>query len=414
MNTKGGVDLSGLFQQSFATSYNGQTSNVVVDIQLLEVDGLDIVPPSENRVLIAPGSTNTLTVVLHNTGTSSLSLTPTLSGLPSAVDVTFDVGAVDLDLSEQQSVVMTFAASTGATPGTSMATLTYLSGSLSVSYTFDVVVVERERVAVNTVQDRLLASPASVSSAVVDVTNLGTASDVYLVEWTTESQGNWFEFTLSPTRSNLTLGRRNRFPSAFEKSPRAHPMRCHLHARVVSTTNSGVHDEVLMTVQPVSVGASMTVLADADSAAPGGSVYGTLVLTNTGNTKDTFSITTVGVDCGLDVSITVAPGLSTEYYGWSCVVPNNAEAGQQGITFRAVSGVRSNVVIEQSTLYTVEAIGQGMHWLRFHLPTGVSLLGLTAHDHHLDGSKPRERPSFGEPWMPLDKTLDWWCWSGCA
>ena len=58
VNTKGDVDLSGLFQQSFATSYNGQTSNVVVDIQLLEVDGLDIVPPSENRVLIAPGSTN--------------------------------------------------------------------------------------------------------------------------------------------------------------------------------------------------------------------------------------------------------------------------------------------------------------------------------------------------------------------
>ena len=54
---------------------------------------------------------------------------------------------------------MTFAASTGATPGTSTATLTYLSGSLSVSYTFDVVVVDREQVAVNTVQDRLLASP---------------------------------------------------------------------------------------------------------------------------------------------------------------------------------------------------------------------------------------------------------------
>ena len=54
VNTKGDVDLSGLFQQSFATTYNGQTSNLVVDIQLLEVDGLDIVPPSENRVLIAP------------------------------------------------------------------------------------------------------------------------------------------------------------------------------------------------------------------------------------------------------------------------------------------------------------------------------------------------------------------------
>ena len=58
VNTKGDVDLSGLFQQSIALLQRSNI-NVVVDIQLLEVDGLDIVPPSENRVLIAPGSTNT-------------------------------------------------------------------------------------------------------------------------------------------------------------------------------------------------------------------------------------------------------------------------------------------------------------------------------------------------------------------
>ena len=276
------------------------------------------------------------------------------------MDVTFDVGAVDLDSSEQQSVVMTFAASTGATPGTSTATLTYLSGSLSVSYTFDVVVVEREQVAVNTVQDRLLASPASVSSAVVDVTNLGTASDVYLVEWTTESQGNWFEFTLSPTTFQLDSGATQPISISVREIATGAPDAGVIYTlRVVSTTNSGVHDEVLMTVQPVSVGASMTVLADADSAAPGGSVYGTLVLTNTGNTEDTFSITTVGVDCGLDVSITVAPGLSTEYYGWSCVVPNNAEAGQQGITFRAVSGVQATLSLNRAHFTRWKRLARG-------------------------------------------------------
>ena len=377
VNTKGDVDLAGLFQQSFSTSYNGQTSTAVVDVQLLEVDGLDIVPPSDNRVLIAPGSTNTLAVMLHNTGTSSLSLTPTLSGLPSAVDVTFDVGAVDLDQSEQQSVVMTFAASTGATPGTSTAMLTYLSGSLSVSYTFEIVVVEREQVAVNTVQDRLLASPATVSSTVVDATNLGTASDVYLVEWTTESQGNWFEFTVSPTTFQLDSGATQPISIGVREIATGAPEAGVIYTlRVVSTTNSEVHDEILMTVEPVSVGATMAVFADVDSAGPGESVYGTLVLTNTGNTEDTFSITTVGVDCGLDVSITVAPGLSTEYYGWSCVVPNSAEAGQEGITFRAVSGVRSNVVIEQGTLYTVQADWPGDSLVALSFADGRVSLGV--------------------------------------
>lgn len=377
VNTKGDTALSGMVQQAFSTTYNGQTSNLVVDINLLEVDGLDIVPPNENRVLITPGSTNTLSVVLHNTGTSNLTLAPTLSGLPSDVDVTFDVGAIDLNRSGQQTVVMTFNASTGATPGTSSATLTYLGSSLSVSYTFDVVVIEREQVAVNTVQNRLLASPTTVSSTIVDATNLGTTSDVYLVEWVTESQGDWFEFTISPTTFQLSSGSTQPISVGVREISTGAPEGGVIYTlRVVSTTNAEVHDEVIMTVQPVSVGANLTVLADVNTAAPAGSVYGSLLLTNTGNTEDTFALTTVGVDCGLDVSVTVAPGLSSEPFGWSCTVPNTAVAGQQAITFRAVSSVRSNVVIEYSTLYTVEASWPGDSLVALSFADGRLSLGV--------------------------------------
>ena len=356
VNTKGETYLSGVVQQAFSTSYNGQTVTLDVDLNLLEVDGLNIVPPSENRVLVAPGSTNTLTIGLENTGTSNLSLTPTLLGLPASVDVVFDVGAFDLDRSNQQSIVMTFNAATTATPGTTAVNLTYLAGSLSVSYVFDIVVVDREEVAVNTVQNRLLASPTSASSAVIEATNLGTSSDVYLVEWTTESQGDWFEFTISPTTFQLDAGDTQTISIEAREVAAGAPVDGVVYTlRVASTSNSAVSDEVFLTVQPVSVGANMTVLTDVSAAAPGESVYGSLRLTNTGSTEDTFAISTVGVDCGLDVSVTVNPGLSSEPFGWSCVVPNNAEAGQQVLTFRAVSSVRSNVVIEQSILYTVEA-----------------------------------------------------------
>jgi hypothetical protein len=78
-------------------------------------------------------------------------------------------------------------------------------------------------------------------------------------------------------------------------------------------------------------------------------------VTNTGNAEDTFSITTVGTDCGLDTSVTLAPGLSSDPLGWSCVVANDAAAGQKAIVFRAVSAVRTNVALEQAVFYTVEA-----------------------------------------------------------
>ena len=356
VNTKGDASLSGMLQQTFSTAYNGQTSQLDVDIHLLEVDGLNIVPPSDTRVLVTPGATATHTVVIENTGTSNLSLTPALSGLPAAVDVDFDIEAFDLDRNEQQAVVLTLSASNSATPGSSSAVLTYTSGSMSVAYEFEVVVVEREEIVVNTVQQRLLAGPASVSSTTVEATNLGTNGDVYLVEWTTESQGDWFEFTISPTTFQLSSGSTQSISvDVREVSSGAPDIGVVYTLRVVSTTNAAVHDEVAMTIQPVSASANLSVLTDVSTAAPSGSVYGTLRLTNTGNTEDTFSISTVGVDCGLDLSVTVPAGLASEPLGWSCIVPNDADAGQRALTFRAVSTVRSNVVVEYSTLYTVEA-----------------------------------------------------------
>lgn len=356
VNTKGDAALSGLLQQSFSSTYNGETTSLAVDINLLEVDGVELLPPSEDRVLITPGSSTSMSITLRNTGTSNLSLVPTLSGLPSDIDVAYDVLEIHVNRTAEQTVVLTFSAATGSTPGTSSASLTYQASEFDITYTFDIVIVDREEVSVNTVQSRLLASPSSVSNLILDVTNLGTASDVYVLEWTTESQGDWFEFTLSPTTFQLSSGSTQQVSIGVQERSVGAPENGVVYTlKVVSTSNSDVSDTVNLTVQPVTAGVNFTILAEVDEAKPGESVYGTVVLTNTGNTEDTFSITTVGVDCGLDVSVTVGPGLSTEPYGWSCVVPNDAAAGQRALSFRAVSSVRSNVVVELGELYTVEA-----------------------------------------------------------
>ena len=124
---------------------------------------------------------------------------------------------------------------------------------------------------------------------------------------------------------------------------------------VTSTSDPSNNDAVSVRVESVVSNANITVFNDQASAKPGQSVYGSVILTNTGNTDDTFTITTVGTDCGLDTSVTLAPGLSSDALGWSCIVANDAQAGQQGIVFRAVSSVRSNVAVEQAAYFTVEA-----------------------------------------------------------
>ena len=356
VNTKGDPALSGMLQQSFSSTYKGETTTLSVVINLLEVDGVELLPPSEDRVLITPGSSTSMSITLRNTGTSNLSLMPMLSGLPANIDVAYDMVEVHLNRTAQQTVVLTFSAATGSTPGTSPVSLTYQAGQLSTIYDFDVVVIDREEVSVNTVQSRLLASPSSVTSLTIDVTNLGTAPDVYVLEWTTESQGDWFEFTLSPTTFQLTSGSTQQVSIAVQERSAGAPENGVVYSlKVISTTNTAVSDTVNLTIQPVVAGANFTILTEVDEAKPGESVYGTVKLTNTGNTEDTFSITTVGTDCGLDITVTVGPGLSSEPYGWSCVVPNDAAAGQRALSFRAVSSVRSNVVVELGKLYTVEA-----------------------------------------------------------
>jgi len=377
VNTKGDASLSGVLQQSFSTTYNGESATLQVEVHLLEVDGASLLPPSEDRLLVAPGESSILSLALVNSGTSNLTLLPTLSGLPIDVDVVHELSEIILAPGAQQELNITFSATTGATPASSPVVLTYQDGPFSVSYSFDVVIVDREEVVVNSVQQRLFASPLATSSMNVEVVNLGTASDLFLVEWSTESQGNWFEFTVSPTTFQLASGASQQVTITVREASTGAPNNGVVYTlRSTSTSNEAVSDAVNITIEPVLANAGLEVRVDKDSAAPGESVFGSVVLTNTGNTEDTFSITTVGEDCGLDASVTVGAGLSSEPLGWSCVVANDAEAGQRGVSFRAVSAVRSNVAVQQVALYTVEVDWPGDSLVALSFSEGAVSLGV--------------------------------------
>jgi hypothetical protein len=197
------------------------------------------------------------------------------------------------------------------------------------------------------------------------------------VEWSTESQGNWFEFTVSPTSFQLAPGASQQVTITVREASTGAPDNGVVYTlRSVSTSNQAVSDAVNITIEPVVAGATLDVRVDKEDAGPGESVFGSVVLTNTGNTEDTFSITTIGEDCGLDASVTVGAGLSSEALGWSCVVANDAAAGQRGVSFRAVSAVRSNVAVQQVAFYTVEVDWPGDSLVALSLSEGQVSLGV--------------------------------------
>jgi len=355
VNTKGDAGTAGAFVQTFSASYAGQTTDVSVDLHLLEVPEVTLTGPGEDRLLVAPGGVSSMNLSLTNTGTANLSLASLLSGLPAGITASVSPSSLTLNTSSSVVIQLTVEAAAAASPASHEVDLTFSGDGVSAVFGFDLVIVERSDVIANGVGDVLLATPTQTTEYVVDVTNLGTQADVYMVEWTTESEGTWYDFTVSPTTFQLSAGSTQTVVIGVREVGQGAPSEGVEHVfTVTSTSDASSTDSLEITVLSVVADANLTVFADQASAKPGETVYGSVVLTNTGASEDTFTVTTVGTDCGLDASVTLAPGLSSSSLGWSCVVPNDAEAGQRGLVFRAVSTVRSNIAIEQTTYYTVE------------------------------------------------------------
>ena len=189
----------------------------------------------------------------------------------------------------------------------------------------------------------------------VDVTNLGTQADIFALDWSSSNSGDWFEFTIQPTTFQLSPGSTQQVSVGVREVVQGAPSSGVPYSlTVTSTTDAVVMDSVDVLVEAVVANANLTVLREQSTAKPGETV-GSLLVTNTGNAEDTFSITTVGADCGLDASVTLAPGLASSPLAWSCVVPSDASAGQDAITFRAVSSIRSNIAVDTAVVFTVEA-----------------------------------------------------------
>ena len=355
VNTNGPTGLFGILEQEFSVTYGGMNASLGVDINAVPVRDITVVGPTDGRIIITPGQNSIIPIEVINSGTADLELTASILGLPSSVSGQLSDSTVTLLRNETATVNLSITASLSANPSSTALTIAFGQGATERSLSLDLIIEDRLEVMINSAQNEIDAHPQGDSNLTLQVTNLGTSADTYVIELSSTATNLWFTFSLSDLTLTLTPGETKTVTlSALETASGAPISGMNVTVSVSSTSTGALGDTFAVIVRPVVASAEIGLLGDVASAKPGDSVYGSIILTNTGSGTDTFAVDSVGVDCGLSTSVTLAPGLSSEALPWVCVVANDAPAGQKSVTFRAVSSMRSNVVIEQSVGYQVE------------------------------------------------------------
>jgi hypothetical protein len=180
--------------------------------------------------------------------------------------------------------------------------------------------------------------------------------DTFLLSLESGESSTYFELSLSQTSVVLGVGQSETVVLGVRESSSGAPETgLPINIRVTSTLDSEATDFVIITLFAMDAGADLTILADVDSSEAGSTISGTVSVTNTGNSADEFSLSSVGLSCNLAQSVTLSPGASSSPLPWTCDVSEDALAGTNAFSIRVVSSARSDYVYSEVATYNVEA-----------------------------------------------------------
>ena len=349
---------TGLISQNFSVTYQNITSNDMVTFDIQTVPGLAVSGPLDGRITTKPGSSVDVDLELTNSGTMDLNLTASVSGLPTGAEVMFSSIEVDLDAGNSETITMSVSMTSTAQSGSYPINVTYSSDEVTKSLNLELQVAESVGLTVNSISNNIAAGPISEVSYTFEVTNLGSASDTFFVSLGFDDSNNastWFDTTLSTTSINLDSSSTQAVTIQIRERLAGAPVNgCDVDIVVTSSNDDTISSSISFKIIPIQASAQLTILSDDNSALPGQSISGDVVVTNTGTGEDQFLLTTVGQDCGLSEIFTLPAGSSSQAFEWSCLIEETASAGLSSFNFRVTSNARSNYVLEQIEIFTVE------------------------------------------------------------
>ena len=349
----------GLLDRIVTVTHDSLASqNLTLQFDVQEQASLSLMGPLDGRIVVQSGEDASVMLTIENDGTSSITLdTFTISGLPGGVDAQLpNVDGYLLEPGATYNVSLNVSASAATSARTDSLTLQLLTDSASTSLSIELQVVDRTLAQLSPNTNQIIAGPSAATNVTIEVTNIGTLQDTFLLSIGAGETSNYFELSLSKTSVNLGIGQSESVVlSVRETSAGASASGLPINIVATSTLDSSSTDVALLTLIPMTAGSDLTVLADNSVSEAGGSIDGTLIVTNTGNSVDVFSLSSVGLDCELDSSVLLQPGASSLELPWSCEVPDDALAGTNAFSFRAVSSARSDALQNEVVVYTIDA-----------------------------------------------------------
>ncbi|MAR47220.1 MAG: hypothetical protein CMA41_05390 [Euryarchaeota archaeon] len=332
--------------------------NLTLEFDVQTLANLNLQGPLDGRIVVQSGGESSVTILIENDGTSDLLLdTFTIAGLPGGVNAVLpDVNQFLLEAGATHNVSLNVSASAATSARTDSLSLRLFSDGAEALLAIELQVVDRTLAQLSPNTNQIIAGPSASTNVTIEVTNIGTLQDTFLLSIGAGETSNYFELSLSKTSVNLGIGQSETVVlSVRETSTGANANGLPINIVATSTLDSASTDVALLTLIPMTASSDLTVFADDSTAEASGTIEGTLIVTNTGNSVDVFSLSSVGLDCELESSVLLQPGASTLEVPWTCEIPSDALAGTNAFSFRAVSSARSDAIQNEVVVYTIDA-----------------------------------------------------------
>lgn len=348
----------GILERLVTVTHDSLASqNLMLQFDVQAQPSMILQGPLDGRIVVQSGGESSVVIAIENDGTSDITLdTFTISGLPGGVDALLpDVNGYLLEAGTTHNVSLNVSASAATSSRTDSLSLQLLSDSTSAVLSIELQVVDRTLAQLSPNTNQIIAGPSAATNVTIEVTNIGTLQDTFLLSIGAGETSNYFELSLSKTSVNLGIGQSESVVlSVRETSVGASANGLPINIVSTSTLDPSSTDVALLTLIPMTASSDLTVFSDATTEA-GGTIDGTLIVTNTGNSVDVFSLSSVGLDCDVESSVLLQPGASTLELPWTCDVPSDALAGTNAFSFRAVSSARSDAIQNEVVVYTIDA-----------------------------------------------------------
>lgn len=355
VETSAEVGVVGAYVQEFSVMRGEITAETSVAVNVLPTQEITLDGPVDGRILMQPGTTTSTVFTLSNTGTGNASLVASLSGLPASASAEISQTSITLSVGETIDVHLNLTLANNANPGSHALVFGFGGSGASATENIEFQIQDRFEVRVSSAVNQIVAGPSNNASMSFDITNLGTGPDTIQLSIIDNSETNWFAYTLSTTSVSLDAGATTSVELTVRETSSGATMNgVTATLRATSSNDPASTNSYNVTVQPQVAGAEIIVFADEDTAQPGSSIRGTVVVQNSGTGFDQLLVTTVGMDCGLTTMFGLEAGASSPAVPWSCLIDDDAEAGLSQLVFRVTSTSRTEYIQSYSEIYEIE------------------------------------------------------------